>query len=75
MMEAGWGVAIFNRIEKFNHLSKHFSRDLKEMRELLFMQKSGARLFWAEGSAGSKALKEACLEEGGWWGKQENCMK
>lgn len=53
----GWGVAILNGIEKFNHLSKHFSRDLKEMREL-FMQLPGTRLFWEEGLTCSKPLKE-----------------
>lgn len=41
-MEMGWRVAILNRIEKFNHLSKYLSRDLKEMRKL-FILISGAR--------------------------------
>lgn len=50
-----------NRIEKFNHLSKH----LKEMREL-FMQISGRRIFWAKGKASTKVLKGMYLEYRGW---------
>lgn len=42
-MAMGWGVAILNRIEKFNHLSKHLIRALKKMGKL-FIQISGARL-------------------------------
>lgn len=62
-------MAILKSTEEFNDLSKHFSKDLKDMREF-FTQISGVRI-WAEGIASSKALKGACVEKGAGGARRE----